>query len=348
MAISRTPGLKYRLRIPYGVFMKPFFCALAALCLALTGPVQAADKPLTIAVIPKGTTHEYWKSIHAGALKAQEELAAQGVKIEIIWKGPLREDDRDQQIQVVENFTVRRVSGIVLAPLDSQALVSPVVNATRANVPVVVIDSALKSDKPISYVATDNFKGGQLGAEHLGELLGGKGKVLLLRYQVGSASTEEREAGFLDVMKKKFPGIQLISTDQYAGATRESAYQAAQNLLNRYGHEINGAFAPCEPVTIGLMLALKNIGKNNGAVKLVGFDAGTQSVEAMQRGDVQGLIVQNPVRMGYLGVMTMVKHLRGEKVEARIDTGVQLITPQNMNEPAVHELLHPPLDKYLK
>ncbi|HSH92509.1 MAG TPA: substrate-binding domain-containing protein, partial [Roseimicrobium sp.] len=157
-----------------------------------------------------------------------------------------------------------------------------------------------------------------------------------------------REAGFLDVMKKKFPGIQLVSIDQYSGATRESAYQAAQNLLNRYGRDVDGVFAPCEPVTIGLLLALKNIGKTGGKVKVVGFDAGTQSVEAMQRGDVQGLIVQNPMRMGYLGVTTMVKHLKGEKIESRIDTGVQLITPQNMKEPAMQEVLYPPLDKYLK
>src|SRR6059036_2654831 len=159
-------------------------------------------KSYTIAVIPKGTTHEFWKSIHAGAVKAEQELNGKGIKTEIIWKGPLKEDDRDQQIQVVENFMSRRVSGLVLAPLDSQALVTPVENAIKAKVPVVIIDSDLKSDQYVSFVATDNYKGGQLAAEHLGKLLGGKGKVILLRYAVGSASTEAREAGFLDALKK--------------------------------------------------------------------------------------------------------------------------------------------------
>src|ERR1044071_5099605 len=139
----------------------------------------------TIAVIPKGTTHEFWKSIHAGAVKAERELNTKGTKAEIIWKGPLKEDDRDQQIQVVENFMSRRVSGIVLAPLDSQALVQPVENAIKARVPVVIFDSGLKTEQYVSFVATDNYKGGQLAGGRRGEMLGGKRKGILLGYAGG-------------------------------------------------------------------------------------------------------------------------------------------------------------------
>lgn len=301
----------------------------------------------TIAVIPKGTTHEFWKSIHAGAVKAQQELAAKGVPVEVIWKGPLREDDRDQQIQVVENFTSRKVSGIVLAPLDSQALVNPVVSAVQAGIPVIVMDSGLKSDKYVSFVATDNFKGGQLAGEYLAKLLNGKGNIILLRYAVGSASTEEREKGFLEAIGK-FSEIKLISADQYAGATRETAYQASQNLLNRLGNEVNGIFCVNENSTIGMTKALKDIGKGGGKVKMIGFDAGSASVLDLKNGDVQGLAVQNPVLMGYLSVISMVKHLQGEKVENRIDTGVVLVTPENMEQPEIKDLLNPPLDRYLK
>jgi ribose transport system substrate-binding protein len=308
----------------------------------------AAEPSYTIAVIPKGTTHEFWKSINAGAMKAQKELAAQGTKAEIIWKGPLREDDRDQQIQVVENFMTRHVSGMVLAPLDYQALVKPVHNAILAKVPVVVMDSDLKSDEYVSFVATDNYKGGRLAGQEMGRLLGGKGNVILLRYAVGSASTEAREAGFLDALRTNYPGIKIISSDQHAGATRELAYQVSQNLLNRFGREANGIFCPCEPPTIAMTKALRDLGKAGGKVKMVGFDAGSQSVLDMKNGDVQALVVQNPMLMGYLGVMTLVKHLRGEKVEKRIDTGVALVTPENMNQPEIKELLYPPLDKYLK
>lgn len=324
----------------------PVGLALALLWVAGCGKTDDGKK-FTIAVIPKGTTHEFWKSIHAGAVKAQQELAAKGVPVEVIWKGPLREDDRDQQIQVVENFTTRKVSGIVLAPLDSQALVNPVASAVQAGIPVVLMDSGLKSDKPISFVATDNLKGGRLAGEYLAKLLGGKGNVILLRYAVGSASTEERERGFLEAIGK-FPEIKLISADQYAGPTRETAYQAAQNLLNRFGKEAQGIFTVNENSTVGMTKALRDLGLAGGKVKMVGFDAGSQSVLDMKNGDVQGLAVQNPMLMGYDAVMTMVKHLQGEKVEPRIDTGVVLVSPENMEQPAIKELLEPPLDKYLK
>lgn len=318
-----------------------------ALALCFAGSVFAADKSYTIAVIPKGTTHEFWKSIHAGAVKAEQELAAKGTQVKLFWKGPLREDDRDQQIQVVENFTARKVSGIVLAPLDSQALVAPVASAVQAKIPTVVIDSDLKSDKQISFVATDNFKGGQMAGDHLAKLLGGKGNVILLRYQVGSASTEAREAGFLDALSKH-AGIKVISSDQHAGATRETAYQASQNLLNRFGKEVNGIFAANETSTIAMTKALRDIGQAGGKVKMLGFDSGTQSVLDLRNGDVQGLVVQDPVKMGYLGVMTIVQHLNGEKVEKRIDTGVTLVTKENMAQLEVAELLAPPIKKYLK
>src|ERR1051326_6053244 len=156
--------------------------SLVAACTKTTG-----KNKFTIAVIPKGTTHEFWKSIHAGSNKAASELTAQGTDVEVIWKGPLREDDREQQIQVGEGFAAQGVSGIVLAPLDNRALVRPVSEASRAGVPTVIIDSGLESNDFVSFVATDNRKGGTLAADRMGQLLNGKGKVLVLRYAEGSA-----------------------------------------------------------------------------------------------------------------------------------------------------------------
>jgi ribose transport system substrate-binding protein len=321
-------------------------CLAAAL--ALTGCGKKADAPtFTIAVIPKATTHEYWKCIHAGAVEAQQELAAKGLHVDIIWKGPFREDDRDQQIQVVENFTSRKVSGIVLAPLDSQALINPVNSAVQSGIPVVVMDSGLKSDNYISFVATDNFKGGQLAGEYMGKLLDGKGNVILLRYAVGSNSTEEREKGFLDSIAK-FTGIKMISDDQYAGATTETAYQAAQNLLNRFSHDVNGVVCVTGPSTVAMAKALRDVGLGGGKVKMIGFDSEAQLVVDLKNADVQGLVLQNPLLMGYTSVMTMVQHLQGENVKKRIDTGVTMATTENMSQAAMQALLQPPLDKYLK
>jgi ribose transport system substrate-binding protein len=321
----------------------PLILALAIASL----PVPARSADFQIAVIPKGTTHEYWRSVEAGAVKAQRELKAAGTDVTIIWKGPLVEDDREQQIQVVENFIGRNVSAIVLAPLDSRALVAPVEEAVRAGIPVVVIDSALNSGLPASTVATNNRKGGQIGARRLADLLGGKGRVVMLRYEVGSASTEEREAGFMEVMKGEFPGIELISTDQYGGATQETAFRAAQNLLNRFGSRMDGIFAPNESTAGGTLLALREQGLA-GKVRFVGFDANEQLVAALRKGDIQGLVVQDPVRMGYLGVMTAVALLRHEKVERSIDTGVGLVTRENMDDPKIAALINPPIAEYLK
>ncbi|MDA3960109.1 MAG: substrate-binding domain-containing protein [Planctomycetota bacterium] len=331
-----------------------FVCAAIVCALAFvtgcgdTSPAAGAAstsgaESLKIAVIPKGTTHEFWKSIHAGAVKAERELEG----VTITWKGPLKEDDRTQQIEVVENFIAQGYSGIVLAPLDSKALARPVGEAVGAGIPVVIIDSGLESDAYTSFVATNNFAGGKAGGERLGALLEGKGKVVMLRYQVGSASTEQREAGFLEAMKA-FPEIEIVSSDQYAGATRDSAFSAAQSLVNQHGATIQGVFTPNESSTAGMLLALRDANKAGGAIKHVGFDSSKILIEALEQGDIQGLVVQDPFAMGYLGVKNIVAHLRGEEVAKQIDTPVALVTPENLQEQAMQDLIKPPLDTYLK
>lgn len=296
----------------------------------------SAAKTLRIAVIPKGTTHEFWKSIHAGAVKAGRELG-----VDVIWKGPQKEDDRAQQITVVEDFISRGVDGIVLAPLDDRALVRPVQDAVRDKIPVVVIDSGLQGSDYVSYVATDNYKGGVLAARRLGDLLGGRGRIFLIRYQEGSASTVQREAGFYDTVTKEFPGLTILVKDQYAGATTETAYQLAENLISRFP-DVQGVFTPNESSTFGTLRALQESGLA-GKVVFVGFDSSPKLVQGLRDGDIQGLVIQNPAKMGYLGVTTIVAHLRGEPVEKVIDTGVVLATRDNMETPEIKALLVPDL-----
>jgi ribose transport system substrate-binding protein len=306
----------------------------------------SAGKTYTLAVIPQGSTHEYWKSIHAGAQKAAQDLAAQGTSVSVIWKGPLREDDREQQTQVVEGFISQKVDGIVLAPFDSHALVRPVEEAASAGIPTVIVDSALDTSKIVSFVATDNAQGGALAAEQMGKLLHGKGKVLLLRYQEGVASTHAREDGFVEKLKSAFPEIELISSNQFAGPTRETARQASENLLARYSGQIQGVFTPNESSTAGMLLALQDINQA-GRIVFIGFDVSETFLSAMRNRQVQGIVVQNPFRMGELGVKTMIDHLQGRQVAPRIDTGVLLVTPDNLETAEAQQLLHPPLSKYL-
>jgi ribose transport system substrate-binding protein len=291
---------------------------------------------LKIAVIPKGMTHEFWKAIHAGAAQAARELG-----VEIMWKGPQREDDRAQQITVVEDVISRGVDGIVLAPLDDRALIRPVQDAMRERIPVVIMDSGLQGKDYLSFVATDNYQGGVLAAGHMGALLGGKGRIFMIRYQEGSASTTDRERGFLETAVRDFPGLQFLVKDQHAGTTTETAYQLAENLLGRFP-DVEGIFCPNESSTFGTLRALQE-SRLAGKVKFVGFDSSPKLVQALRDGHLHGLILQNPVKMGYLGVTEIVQHLRGQKIPERVDTGVYLATRDNMDTPEIKALLSPDL-----
>ena len=264
-----------------------------------------------IGMIPKGSTHEHWKRVHAGAQKAVREFAAAGVAVDVIWKAPIREDDREQQVEVVEGFISQGVNGLVLAPLDSRALVS-----------------------------TDNGKGGHLAGQRMGELLKGSGTVLMLRYQEGSAATEERERGFLDELTR-FPNIHVVSSDQFAGPTRDTAKSASENLLNRFADKVDGIFTPNESSTAGMLLALQDIGKA-GTITFVGFDYSSTFIAPLERGELKGFVVQNPVNMGYLSVKTMVDHLQGKPVPPIVDTGVMMVTLDNLHDPEVQAVIHPP------
>jgi ribose transport system substrate-binding protein len=290
-----------------------------------------------IAVIPKGTTHVFWKSVHAGALQAAKELG----NVDVHWKGPLLENNREEQINVVQDFIAQDVDGIVLAPLDSRALVASVVDAKDAGIPTVIFDSGLADESVIvSYVATDNYRGGVLAAQEIGKRLGGKGNVILLRYNVGSESTEQRERGFLETLKKEFPDIVILSDDQYSGTTVIEAQNKALQLLNQFGDRLDGIFAVCEPDTTGVLGALEQEGLA-GKVTFVGFDPSPQLVDALAAGQIKGLVLQDPVAMGYLSVKTIVAHLQGEPVERRIPTGEAIATPENMKSPDIDKLLHP-------
>jgi ribose transport system substrate-binding protein len=294
-----------------------------------------ADRPRRIAVIPKGTTHEFWKSVHAGA-----ERAARDLSVELIWKGPLKEDDRTAQIQVVEDFVVRGVDGIVLMPLDERALVAPAREALARGIPVVIGDSDLDWQERVSFVATDNARGGRLGGEELARRMDGRGKVILMRYSEGSASTAERERGFLEAVASQ-GGIEVVSSNQYAGASVESAYETAENLLHGFP-DVQGIFCPNESSTFGMLRALQEAGRA-GSVRFVGFDASQKLVEALRAGQLDALVLQNPVAIGELSVRALVEHLDGKPVEPRIDTGVHLATRENLDASPIRELIAPDL-----
>jgi ribose transport system substrate-binding protein len=317
--------------------------ALLALAACQRGSKPGQAKSIRIAVVPKGNTHEFWKSIHAGAVKASRELG-----VEVIWKGPLKEDDLKSQIDLVQRFTAERVSGIVLAPLDSKGLRGVVHDATQNSIPVVVIDSALDSNDAISFVATDNRAAGRLAGSRMAALLGNAGNVVVLRYQEGSASTHEREEGFLESIRSH-SGIKLVSDNRYAGPTTETAYAASESVLLAQGAaqgSLKGVFTPNESSTFGMLLALEKSGLA-GKIKFVGFDASEKLIAALRADKIQGLVIQNPFQMGYIGVTSLVQKLRGGGVQQSVDTGSTFVQKDNMDEPNVKALILPDLSPWL-
>ncbi|MFZ2054035.1 MAG: substrate-binding domain-containing protein [Candidatus Aminicenantales bacterium] len=306
-----------------------------AVCRPEKGGVEKT-KGLRLAVIPMGTTHEFWKAIHAGAKTAAEELG-----VEIIWKGPLKEDDRNDQIQIVETMINAGVDAIILTPLDDRALMPPVAEAKALGIPTVIFNTALGGDDYVAYVSTDNWKGGVLAAERIGALSNGTGKLILIRIIEGIEGNRQREEGFLETIRSKFPEMTILSDNQYAGITTETAYQTTENLLARFP-DVDAIFTPNESTTFGCLRALQDHDLA-GKVIHVGFDSSKKLIEALEKRELMGLVLQDPVRMGYDSVKTAVACLRGEPYQTAIDTGVYLATPENMNEPEVRRLFAPDL-----
>jgi len=327
-------------------YIKGFIIILTLLFTMSCGQ-QKSDDRITVSVIPKGTSHVFWQSIHAGAVKAAKEL-----NIEVLWVGTAVEDDRQQQIMLVDNQVINQVDGIVLAPSDDVALFRPVKDAVKKGIPVIIIDSELKNagDVLTSFVATDNYKGGFIAGTKLCESLDGKGDVVMLRYAEGSASTEKRESGFMEAVKA-FPEINVVSDEQRGGATKATAQAAAENLLLRFKDSdgnltVDGIYCVNESTTYGMLQALRRH-RFAGKVRFIGFDSADALVEGMRNDEINGLIVQNPFKMGYESVTAMVRHLNGEAVEKRIDTGVTFVTKADIDRPDIKELLSPDIEKWL-
>ncbi len=297
-----------------------------------TTPSKQVQKQYKIAVLPKGLVHQFWLTVKAGAEAAGKEFGA-----EIIWKGPPEETDIARQISIVEDMITRKMDAIVMAACDKVALVDAVNHAASQHIPVVMIDSGVDSDTPISFVATDNAAGARAAADTLAKLIGDKGPVGLIPFVPGAATSDIREQGFKEGLKQH-PEIQLVSV-LYSQSDVAKGMAAAQDMMTAHP-DLKGIFAANESGAMGAVQAIEAAGKA-GKVKLVAFDASDREIEALQKGVIQALIVQNPYKMGYLGVKTAIDHLQGKPVEKRIDTGVTVVTMENFNEPEIQKLLYP-------
>ena len=317
--------------------MKPYFLAAGLLIIGIICGCNREHKRV-IAVIPKGNADLFWQSVHGGAVKAGRETG-----VDVLWNGPASEADYTVQLQIVDAMINRHVDAIALAPTDRQALVTVVERAADRKVPVVIFDSAIDTQRFVSQIATDNYKAGQLAAERMGNILGGKGKVVIVAVKPGAASTEAREKGFEDTTHQKFPGIQILDK-RYGMALVAQAMTVTENMLTAHS-DLDGIFASNESSTIGAAQALRS---RAGKIKLVGFDWSPALLDDLNSGLIDSLVIQDPFKMGYQTVMAAVKHLQGEAVTKIVDLEPRLIDRQNLNAPDVQAQLHPDLKKYLE
>lgn len=312
---------------------------LAAASAAALSSCNRSNGRKIIGVVPKGASHLFWQTVHAGALKAAGEA-----DLEVLWQAPQMEIDSSRQIAIVENLISRRVDGIMLAPVDDESLVLPVERAAAQGIPVAIFDSAINTDKIISYVATDNYEAGKMAARRMGEILGGKGKVGIIGFRPGSASTVQREDGFQEALKE-FPGIEMVGL-RYNESDRAKAMAESENLMTAYP-DLAGLFADNESSTDGTVRAVKQRDAAD-QVKVVGFDASEELIAELKAGTMDSIVVQDPFRMGYECMKAMADRLAGREPVAKLDSGSYLVTRENVDDPDIQAIVFPAIDQWLK
>jgi len=290
-----------------------------------------------IGVVPKGSAHIFWQSVHAGAVKASREL-----NVDISWNGPPQETDFNLQIQIVDSMINRGVSAIVLAPIDKKSMVGVVEQAAAAKIPVVIFDSGIDTDKIVTQVATDNYRAGEMGADRVAKLLDGSGKIAMVMVQPGAASTMAREQGFKDRIAQVYPQIRIVD-ERYGWADFSKSLAVSENILTAHP-EVEALFASNESSTVGAAQALKG---RKSQVKLVGFDSSPQLIDDLKAGIIDSLVIQDPFRMGYEATKAAVANLDGQTVNKLMNLAPKLVDKDNLNTPEMQEQLNPDLKKYL-
>jgi ribose transport system substrate-binding protein len=307
--------------------------AAALTAIALLTAACNSSKKRRIAVVPKATSHIFWLTVHSGA-----EAAGQKLGVDVIWNGPPAETEYDRQMQIVDSMIAQHVDGLAVAAAERNALNRSLDRAAELGIPVTVFDSGVDSTNYMTFLATDNYEAGRMGARELARLVGAKGKVAMVMHAPGSASTTDRERGFDDVMKTEFPHIQVVAR-QFGMSDRSKAMGAAENILTAHP-DLNGIFASSEPSSIGASLALKSRGLS-GKVKFVAFDSSDTLIEDLKGGTIDAMVVQDPFKMGFEAVKTLVDKLNGATPPKRIDLPARVVHKADLDKPDVHQLLYP-------
>ena len=325
---------------------KSIFVAMAVAMVCLAGcnsgsESGSGDGKLTIAVVPKQTGGEFWETVESGARDAADKLG-----VEVKWEGTLTETEIAEQNRIIENMVNLGVDGMAIAPLNAKATRKSVEGAVDAGIPVVVFDSGIDGESHVSFVATNNKQGGALGAQKLIELIGDdkQANVLVIRFLQGTGSTEARVTGFIETAEAA--GFNVVgdpyTEDGTVAGAKKTAANTLEGLIDGNALKLDGIFACNLYSALGMAAALDDLRKSGIEVnaRFVGFDTSPDLIKGLQEGTIDALVAQNPKHMGYLAVETMVKHLNGEAIDPVIDTGVEIVTQERLeNEEEIRKLV---------
>ena len=320
----------------FALSLRPLLLITALYALSIAAGCNRSHKKV-VAVIPKASADLFWQSVHAGAVKGAREN-----NVDIVWDGPPNETDIAGEMKIVETMINREVDALAIAPSDRSAFKIVVDRATNAGIPVIIYDSGVDTDKYVTFVATDNYAAGELGADRMGKILGGRGKIVMVKTTPGGASTTARESGFRHELHQKFPGI-VILDERFGMASIAQSLTVTENMLTAHP-DLNGIFCSNESGSTGAVQALKARG---GKIKLVGFDSSPMLLDELRAGSIDSLVIQDPFKMGETAVIEAVKAISREKTPKRIFLPPRLIDVANINEPEIQAQVHPDLKKYL-
>jgi len=308
--------------------------------LSTAGAVQtslAADAKPTIPIIVKDTTSNYWQIVLAGARKAGKDL-----NVNVPELGAQSESDINGQISILENAVSEKPVAVVISPTQKAALGKPIDEAAK-KVKIIGIDSAADSNAFTSFLTTDNVQGGRIAADGLADAIKAKygkaeGDVALITSIPGVGSLDQRAKGFKEELATKYPGLKLVA-DKVADGQATTGLNIMTDLITANA-DLRGVFASNLIMAQGAGQAIAE-NKVSDKIMLIGFDSDDKTVKFLADGNIKALVVQDPYRMGYDGIKTALAASKGEKVEANVDTGANLITKENMNSPRSQELLSP-------
>jgi ribose transport system substrate-binding protein len=284
-----------------------------------------------IAVVPKATSHLFFVSIHSGVNRASKDF-----DLDVLWNGPNEETDHGRQIQIVDSVIAQRLDGLAISATDERALAGPVAKVIAAGIPVVVFDSGVNTEGFISFIATDNYEAGCTAARTLAGLVNGEGSVAMLMHKPGGTSTLLRERGFEETLKRDHPKVR-IAARQFGMADEARSLAAAENILTAHPN-LSGIFASSEASSIGAIQALTSRGLTR-KVRLITFDTSKRHVEALEKGTIDVMLVQDAFRIGYESVRALADKLKGATPEARINLPARAVVKADLEKPDIRTLL---------